>query len=84
MVNVPFNFKVYMSILFAIMLIDRCPCPPYPNNGYTTSCYRTDSVGSYVYYYCNSGYLLKSGDNSRRCLLGGNWTGSEPNCEKGM
>ena len=64
--------------------IDTCPCPPSPSNGYTTSCSSTDPVGSNVYYYCNSGYLLTSGDSPRRCLLGGNWTGSEPVCEKGV
>ena len=73
-----------MSILFAIMLLDSCPCPSSPSNGYITSCYRTDYVGGYVYYHCNSGYRLTSGDSSRRCQLGGNWTGSEPVCEKSM
>ena len=62
---------------------DKCPCPSSPSNGYITGCSKTGSVGSYVYYYCNSGYLLTSGDSPRRCLLGGNWTGSEPVCEKG-
>ena len=77
----------YTTQLFTVyhydIILDRCPCPPAPSNGYTRSCYSTDYVGGYVYYYCNSGYLLKSGDSPRRCLLGGNWTGSEPVCEKG-
>ena len=66
-----------------ILLIGTCPCPPSPSNGYTTSCSSTDSVSSYVYYHCNSGYLLTSGDSSRKCLLGGNWTGIAPVCRQG-
>ena len=62
----------------------NCPCPSSPANGYVTGCSETSSIGSYLYYHCNSGYLLTSGDSSRRCLLGGNWTGSEPVCQEGV
>ena len=78
-IHITYLFTVYHYVV----ILDRCPCPPSPSNGYTRSCYSTDYVGGYVYYYCNSGYLLKSGDSPRRCLLGGNWTGNEPVCEKG-
>ena len=63
---------------------DNCPCPSSPANGYVTGCSETSSVGYYVYYYCNSGYLMTSGDSPRKCTIGGNWTGREPVCEIGV
>ena len=35
--------------------------------------------GSKAIYTCNSNYIIK-GNNSRDCLLSGNWSGSEPIC----
>ena len=61
-----------------------CSCPLPPSNGFTSSCSKTANNGTEINYYCNYGYILTSGDSQRMCLLGGNWTGREPLCEKGM
>ena len=34
-----------------------------------------------VLYTCNSGYAL-SGNNMRSCLVGGEWGGSDPSCNR--
>ena len=74
------KFRILIHTVYA----DNCSCPTSPPNGYLTGCLATGSVGSNVYYSCNSGYIMTSGDSPRRCLLGGNWTGSEPVCDKGL
>ena len=57
-----------------------CQCPPAPANGSRSYCSGTASVGTNLYYYCNSGYY-RDGSNYARCLPFGNWT-ETPTCKK--
>ena len=64
-----------------LCLPDNCPCPSSPENGYIASCVGSALVGTYIHYYCDSGYE-RVGDFSRKCEVGATWTGSTPTCEK--
>ena len=63
------------------LLPDNCPCPSSPVNGYIASCVKSALVGSYIHYYCDSGYE-RVGDFSRMCQVGAIWTGTTPTCVK--
>ena len=70
-----------LILMFITILPDNCQCPPPPVNGYIASCDESALVGTYIHYYCDSGYE-RVGDFIRLCQVGATWTGSTPRCRK--
>ena len=60
-------------------VVPGCGSLPDPANGQVTLTGTT--VGSEATYTCNPGYTLW-GDQTRQCRSGGQWSGSEPTCER--
>ena len=50
-------------------------------DGYIASCVGSALIGSYIHYYCDSGYE-RVGDFIRFCQVGATWTGNTPTCER--
>lgn len=57
----------------------ECPEPEYVENAHS---YGNNDYESIKKYICKSGYILGSGDLSRKCLLSKRWSGSPPVCVK--
>ena len=70
-----------IDVYTMFLLPDNCQCPSHPVNGYIASCVGPALVGTYIHYYCDSGYE-RVGDFGRMCQVGATWTGSTPTCEK--
>ena len=70
-----------IALYYNLFLPDNCPCPPSPVNGYIASCVGSALVGTYIHYYCDSGYE-RVGDFGRMCQVGATWTGNITTCEK--
>jgi len=59
----------------------NCSIPESPENGRVQVLTGTRSFkfGATVFVLCDEGYVL-SGNNTRRCMEGGKWTGPPPSC----
>ena len=57
-----------------------CDALSDPANGQVSHTAGT-TFGQTATYICNTGYNLM-GDNTRTCKATGNWSGSEPTCER--
>ena len=66
-------------LLILLVHTDHCSCPLAPANGQITNCSGTPEVGFLISYQCEEEYRLQ-GNNSRECLPGGRWTGTDPTC----
>jgi CUB/sushi domain-containing protein len=60
-------------------LEETCNRLPNPKNGYRIG--NGLSVGKFVAYVCKDGYKL-IGIRSRSCLASGQWSGTQPVCQK--
>lgn len=63
----------YFHPLFIPSVGIGCGKPPFLKNGYIK--YKSTSVRSKAYHFCNKGYRLK-GDHVRVCQYNGYWSGS--------
>lgn len=71
----------YMSLCILFSPSKATDCGPLdnPKNGNVTlsdTIFRAEAV-----YACNEGHSLV-GNNTRTCLTNGNWSGSEPECQR--
>lgn len=66
---------IYMSLL-AVVTCDELTNPVFGVVNATG-----DGVGDRAMYFCQSGYLL-SGNRERTCQESGEWTGSDPTCQR--
>ena len=72
-------------LTFHFILDTPCLCPSKPANGTILyECSGNQSFGSYVSFSCDPGFYQSSGDTTRRCSPGGNWSGTTLLCEKGQ
>ena len=72
---------VHTSIrTFLLLTVVDCGTLPNPSNGSVSHTAGT-TVGQTATYSCNTGYNLV-GDNNRTCGATGEWSGSEPTCER--
>ena len=68
-----------MSMNSDYISVVECPNPADPSSG-SVSTPGGLSVGSIVYYDCDTCYSL-NGTSKRVCLANGAWSGLEPTCE---
>ena len=69
----------YVNNIFLLSTVVDCNALSNPTNGQVSTSGTT--FGQTATYSCNTGYNLV-GDNTRTCQATGNWSGSEPTCER--
>ena len=74
--NIPIK---YVHNVFLLSTVVDCNALSDPTNGQVSTSGTT--FGETATYSCNTGYNLV-GDNTRTCQATGNWSGSEPTCER--
>lgn len=66
------------------LLVVDCGKPDFPSSGTAgglTVIYDLTEYNATATYYCNiTGYEL-NGENERKCLINGNWSGEPPECQ---
>ena len=69
----------YVHNVFLLSTVVDCNALSAPANGQVST--NGTTFGETATYSCNTGYNLV-GDNTRTCQATGNWSGSEPTCER--
>ena len=73
------SLNVYWNIYFFISAAINCPLPVI--NVYSNVTGQTgNKFGDSIFYQCDPGYILISGNLTRKCLIDGKWDGSPPLC----
>lgn len=72
-------FPCACNLLLHTGTVIGCGNPGVPDNG--RSNYHNNKIGSVVTHSCNTGFVLE-GDQLRRCLPTGSWSGSLPSCQR--
>ena len=57
----------------------KCPDLEKPMNGRVKV--KKQMLNSTAEYKCNEGFVLTGGDQVRKCLAGGSWSGKAPFCQ---
>ena len=81
----PYSIILGLSYIVMFCMINtflsleiQCETPETPPNCYVDA--ESISFRSTIFYRCQKGFAMTSGDNNRTCQADGSWSGTQPTC----